>query len=295
LSLDSLDRVLAAYSQEEIREAYLINEERKVLASSRLPGSPQTDAYLAHDSAAKLYDQPGEAVRYVAYNGLAVIGTLKRAPVLGWGVVAEINKDKAFAKIEALQRMTLLLVGILLVGIGLCAYVLGLTIVRPLRRLTRGADQVAAGNLDIDLPVSTHSEVGYLTQVFNHMVARLRRSREELASVNAELQAKNHELHALSITDELTGLYNRKHLMETLQTEVIRSQRNRHAFALLVVDIDHFKMVNDTYGHQKGDDVLRRLGVMLRGAVRSCDHVARYGPDKGPIRLVPKEKRPSTL
>jgi diguanylate cyclase (GGDEF)-like protein len=145
--------------------------------------------------------------------------------------------------------------------------------------------QVAAGNLDIDLPVGTHSEVGYLTQVFNHMVARLRRSREELASVNAELQAKNHELHALSITDELTGLYNRKHLMETLQTEVIRSQRNRHAFALLVVDIDHFKMVNDTYGHQKGDEVLSRLGAMLREAVRSCDYVARYGGEEFIVML----------
>ena len=280
VSLDSMDRILAAYSQEGVREAYLINAAGKVLASSHLLGAPQTDADLAQDSATKLYTHPGEALRYTGYNGLTVIGTLKRAPVLEWGVVVEINKNMAFAKIEALQRMTLALVGVLMVGIGLCAYVLGLTIVRPLRRLTRGADQVAAGNLDIDLPVSTHSEVGYLTQVFNHMVARLRHSREALATVNAALQAKNIELHALSITDELTGLYNRKHLMETLQTEVIRSQRNHHTFALLVVDIDHFKMVNDTYGHQKGDEVLRRLGAMLREAVRSCDYVARYGGEE---------------
>jgi diguanylate cyclase (GGDEF)-like protein len=209
-----------------------------------------------------------------------VIGTVKIVPTLKWGVVAEMDKTKAYSQIEALQRMTLFLVGGLLIGIGLCAYWLGLTIVHPLRRLTRGADQVAAGNLEVDLPVHTQSEVGYLTQVFNHMVARLRRSREELDNVNAELQAKNRELHQLSITDELTGLYNRKHLMETLSSEVTRSKRNGHTFALLVADIDHFKRINDTFGHQKGDEVLRLLAGVFRETIRSCDYVARYGGEE---------------
>jgi diguanylate cyclase (GGDEF)-like protein len=176
--------------------------------------------------------------------------------------------------------MTLILVGCLLVGIGLCAYLLGATIVTPLRRLTHGADQVAAGNLGVELPVKTHSEVGYLTQVFNHMVDRLRRSREELDSVNTELQEKNTKLHQLAITDELTGLFNRKHLMETLNAEVTRSKRNERSFALLVIDIDHFKSVNDTYGHQKGDEVLRLLAGIFHDTVRSCDYVARYGGEE---------------
>ena len=214
-----------------------------------------------------------------------MIGTLKVVPFLKWGVVAEMDKTRAFAQIETLQRMTLVLVGGLLIGIGLCAYWLGQTIVRPLRRLTRGADQVAAGDLEVDLPVYTQSEVGYLTQVFNHMVARLRRSRRELDSVNAELQAKNRELHQLSITDELTGLNNRKHLMETLGGEITRSKRNGHTFALLVVDIDHFKRINDTFGHQKGDEVLRRLGDVFRAAIRSCDYVARYGGEEFIVML----------
>jgi diguanylate cyclase (GGDEF)-like protein len=195
-------------------------------------------------------------------------------------VVAEIDKVRAFAEIEKLQRMTLVMVGVLLVGIGLCAYLLGSTIVRPLRRLTQAADRVATGDLEVDLPVNTHSEVGYLIQMFNHMVGRLRRNRDELDSVNAELQEKNRELHQLSIIDELTGLHNRKHLMETLDAEVTRSKRNDHTFALLVVDIDHFKLINDTYGHQKGDQVLRQLGAVFRETVRSVDYVARYGGEE---------------
>lgn len=285
LSLNAIDRVLTDYTQTETRETYLVNDQGKILASSHLFASAARDVYLGHTKATKLYDHKGHPVTYASYNGATVIGTLKIIPSLEWAVVAEMDKVKAFAQIAKLQRMTLLLVGGLLVGIGLCAYLLGLTIVRPLRRLTRGADQVAAGNLDVDLPVSTQSEVGYLTRVFNHMVGRLRRSRDELDSVNAELQEKNRELHQLSITDELTGLYNRKHLMETLTAEVTRSKRNDHTFALLVVDIDHFKLVNDTYGHQKGDEVLFRLGEIFRETVRSCDYVARYGGEEFIIML----------
>ena len=280
LSLDAMDRVLAAYTQTDIRETYLVNRQGKVLASSNLFATPSREVVLENASVIKLYDHLGKTVSYASHRGPTVIGTLKVVPTLKWGVVAEMDKTRAYSQIEALQRMTLVLVGGLLIGIGLCAYLLGLTIVRPLRRLTRGADQVAAGNLEVDLPVHTQSEVGYLTQVFNHMVARLRRSREELDSVNAELQAKNRELHQLSITDALTGLYNRQHLMETLSGEVTRSKRNDHTFALLVADIDHFKRINDTFGHQKGDEVLRLLGKVFRETIRSCDYVARYGGEE---------------
>ncbi len=285
LSLDAMDRVLAAYSQSDIRETYLVNQEGKVLASPHLFSGPSREVYLEHASITKLYDHLGKPVTYASYKDATVIGTLKVVPSLKWGVVAEMDKTKAFSQIEALQRMTLVLVGGLLIGIGLCAYWLGLTIVRPLRRLTRGADQVAAGDLAVDLPVYTRSEVGYLTQVFNHMVARLRRSRKELDSVNEELQEKNRELHQLSITDELTGLNNRKHLMETLGHEVTRSKRNGHTFALLVIDIDHFKHINDTFGHQKGDEVLRLLGGVFRDTVRSCDYAARYGGEEFIVML----------
>ena len=285
LSLSAIDRVLTDYTQTDTRETYLVNDQGKILASSHLFTTTSREVYLDHAKVTRLYDHIGDPITYASYSGPTVIGTLKIVPSLDWGVVAEMDKVKAFTQIARLQRMTLLLVGCLLVGIGLCAYLLGLTIVRPLRRLTRGADQVAAGDLGVDLPVKTQSEVGYLTKVFNHMVERLRRSREELDSVNAELQEKNRELHKLSITDELTGLYNRKHLMETLAAEVTRSKRNGHSFALLVIDIDHFKQVNDTYGHQKGDEVLNTLGGVLLETVRSCDYVARYGGEEFIVML----------
>ena len=125
------------------------------------------------------------------------------------------------------------------------------------------------------------------------MVARLRHGREELDSVNQTLQEKNKALHRLSITDDLTGLYNRKHLMETLSGEVIRSGRHRHPFTLLMIDIDHFKQVNDTHGHPRGDEVLCRLAAVFRETIRDCDYVARYGGEEFIVLLTEIEPHTS--
>ena len=68
--------------------------------------------------------------------------------------------------------------------------------------------------------------------------------------------------------------------METLENEVARSKRHKHDFSVLVIDIDHFKEYNDTYGHLAGDEVLSRLATVFKESVRSCDYVARYGGEE---------------
>jgi diguanylate cyclase (GGDEF)-like protein len=213
------------------------------------------------------------------------VGSLYREPGLRWGVVAEEPATAAFRQVTRLRRLMLLLPSALLAGIGLIAYFLGLLIVRPLDRLTKGAAKVAAGDLDVDLPVHSGGEVGYLTKMFNTMVVRLREGREALDAANETLRRKNEELERLSVTDGLTGLYNRRRLMETLTDETRRSQRLKHAFAVLMVDVDHFKKYNDSFGHQAGDDVLTKVAVLLREATREVDFVARYGGEEFLILL----------
>ena len=92
-------------------------------------------------------------------------------------------------------------------------------------------------------------------------------------------------LSELAIRDELTGLYNRRELNRLLAEEANRSQRFGRPTALVMLDIDHFKVVNDTYGHQVGDEVLRWIGQMLREHVRSVDRPARYGGEEFTIIL----------
>ncbi len=293
LAAASIDNVLAAYTQTDIDELVMIDRDGRMMASSRTPAPLPHGKSLEGLPIHSLYQHPSQPLTYSGPNGATVIGTLQIVPALQWGVVAQMDKVKAFARVDRLQKLTLTIVVALLAGLGLCAYLLGLTIVRPLRRLSEGAEQVAGGNLDVDLPVSSRSEVGFLTQVFNHMVARLRRSREELDNVNQELKEKNKALHQLSITDDMTGLYNRKHLMETLSSEVIRSGRHKHPFTLLIIDIDHFKQVNDTYGHQRGDEVLCRLATVFRETIRDCDYVARYGGEEFIVLLTEIEPETS--
>ena len=87
-------------------------------------------------------------------------------------------------------------------------------------------------------------------------------------------------LEQLSVTDELTGLANRRCLLEKLDEEVRRSERSGSAFALLMIDFDRFKEINDRCGHQAGDDVLRKCADVLKQGVRATDLVARYGGEE---------------
>jgi diguanylate cyclase (GGDEF)-like protein len=280
INFRTISKTLKNYAQGEIGELYLITGEGTLLVSSRPISAKFLETKLVGRTTRKLFFGEGDPQRYYGYHGEPVVGALKRMSELDWGVVAEKERAKAYAQIVRLRNVTLVLVVGLLLFIGLGAYLLGLTLVRPLDRLTGGASKVAAGDLEVDLPVLSRSEVGYLTEVFNDMVARLRHAREELAAINKTLRKKNKELHELSITDSLTGLYNHKHLMETLDNEVARSKRHKHDFAVLVVDIDDFKEYNNTYGHLAGDEVISRLASVFKKSVRSCDYVARYGGEE---------------
>jgi len=113
--------------------------------------------------------------------------------------------------------------------------------------------------------------VGYLTQVFNTMVESLRKHHDEL--------------ERLSTTDTLTGLSNRRHLMNLLAQEVERAKRGGNSFSILMLDVDHFKKYNDNHGHQAGDEVLARIGTVLRNSIRPYDCAARYGGEEFLVML----------
>ena len=83
-----------------------------------------------------------------------------------------------------------------------------------------------------------------------------------------------------AVTDELSGLFNRRFLDESLDRELARARRDGLPLALLMIDIDHFKQLNDTYGHPAGDEVIRRVGGLIRSRARSGDLPCRYGGEE---------------
>jgi diguanylate cyclase (GGDEF)-like protein len=206
------------------------------------------------------------ALSYRTPDGLALVGALASVPRSDWSAVAELPAASAFEDIRRLRNATAVLLVVLLGVVGGLAYGLGLLIVHPLDRLSVAARRVAGGDLDVDVPVSGGGELSHLTGVFNDMVRRLRESRDEL--------------ERLSVTDELTGLTNRRGMTTELERELLRSHRHEHPCAILMLDVDRFKHFNDTYGHPAGDAALRRLAGTLRECVRDVDTAARYGGEE---------------
>ena len=104
---------------------------------------------------------------------------------------------------------------------------------------------------------------------------------DQLAYSNQRLAEANAELARLSYTDALTGIANRRHFDGVLETEWRRGMRDSHPISVLLIDVDHFKHVNDEFGHQVGDQVLREVGRLLRAhAQRGADLAARYGGEE---------------
>lgn len=110
--------------------------------------------------------------------------------------------------------------------------------------------------------------------------ARVEARTRELAVVNRRLQESNRRLRILAGTDSLTGLHNRWALMETLDKQVSESLRYASSWCLMLIDIDHFKRINDSYGHLVGDRALEAFGRAIRDHTRDTDFSARYGGDE---------------
>ncbi|MDA3810537.1 MAG: GGDEF domain-containing protein [Spirochaetaceae bacterium] len=109
--------------------------------------------------------------------------------------------------------------------------------------------------------------------------------KNQLLSFQDKLDKKKKNLLGLAYRDDLTGLFNRRYFDKMLDIEIKRALRYKRILTLIMVDIDHFKIFNDTYGHQKGDSVLRTVGTILKENSRASDIVCRYGGEEIAILL----------
>lgn len=136
---------------------------------------------------------------------------------------------------------------------------------------------------DIDSKV-TGLKVGaddYLAKPFNPLELRARvESMLRIKALQDKIDARRRELESLSVTDDLTKLYNHRAMQQRLKDEFRRAQRYNEPLSLLMLDVDHFKSVNDRYGHLFGDKVLSELAGVLKEHVREIDIVARYGGEE---------------
>ncbi|MES1196156.1 MAG: diguanylate cyclase, partial [Steroidobacter sp.] len=116
------------------------------------------------------------------------------------------------------------------------------------------------------------------------LLARLNTGKR-VVEMERSLRLANEENRRLSIIDALTGVFNRRYLMEQLSKELERSARYSHPLSLMLCDVDHFKRINDNYGHQCGDETLVKFSQVLRSCLRETDWIARYGGEEFVIVL----------
>ncbi len=151
------------------------------------------------------------------------------------------------------------------------ALVLTKSILQPLRLLQAGVATLAEGELSHRIELDTKDELEALAQSFNSMAIKLEQSQQAL--------------HELATIDGLTGVYNRREFNRYLHNEIEKMNLEQGSLSLLMVDIDHFKKLNDTYGHQSGDDALQQVSALLKREMRPGDIVARYGGEEFAVIL----------
>ena len=161
---------------------------------------------------------------------------------------------------------------------------------RPLTALTEAMHALAEGRLDVAIPSAERrdevSRMAHALTVFRGAMAEAERARRIADSERRRSEAeKLAALEALAYLDGLTGLPNRRHFDQTITVETERALDKGHALSLVMVDIDNFKRVNDTYGHAVGDAVLCHVARLLREEARRTDVPARYGGEEFAIIL----------
>jgi len=116
------------------------------------------------------------------------------------------------------------------------------------------------------------------------------RSRELLARLSALLKTKEmvEHIRTISLNDPLTGLANRRLLIQRVSEEISRTKRDNTPFSVLMIDVDHFKSINDSFGHQAGDHVLQKVANVLRESLRREDLISRYGGDEFCVIMWPR-------
>lgn len=158
---------------------------------------------------------------------------------------------------------------------------LSLTITRPIKKLTGLMDSVIKNNdYSVRLESSSSDELGILTRGFNEMLAHIQVNDEKLAHELTERYKAEKHLDKLAYYDVITGIPNRHSFQEKLEQAIELSLKTNKLMALLFLDLDNFKTVNDTLGHKTGDLLLKQASSRLSNVVRQSDYICRIGGDE---------------
>lgn len=236
----------------------------------------------AHGSGVLRYkwDKPSDKGHYI-YDKVSWI---RYIPSMDLYVVSSAYTDEFESVSRSIHNQLLYLgVGVLLITLLLSVMLLRY-LLKPVERLAQTASVIAEGNYHIRASVDTADEIGELARNFNTMVDRLE---EQIRTLDFKVKEKTAALEEMAITDPLTKLFNRRYFSEVSPQMFNLAKRNGEALSVMMLDIDRFKKINDTFGHQTGDRVIEGLASIITSLKRESDIACRYGGEEF-ILLLPE-------
>lgn len=231
----------------------------------------------------------GTLLQLIQFNG-------KMIPSVRAAATVEVNQLLLMAALAALS---------IVLGIGIVGWLVFSTLVGRLQKTRRIVQAIEGGQMGVRLPTEGRDEIASVSGAVNSMLdtivgllEEIRQQRdalvnaevlknlnEQLQQEHAALNEANARLAALATTDPLTGLSNHQHLMSRIEEELSRCRRTQGNCVILFIDLDHFKRINDTWGHRAGDMVLHEAAQRLVHTLRLEDFVGRYGGEEFAVVL----------
>lgn len=221
---------------------------------------------------------------------------VKAVPLIGAkgktvGYIAML-KDKS--EIDAIKKFSFFIIFAVVIFMIIITFFIVLyessKIAKPINKFLDHIENIKDGNYAKLEDIKLIPEIDRIRESFNSMVEKTHKSMEEIKKRDDTLIMMNQELLAiikekdrmykLSITDGLTSVYNHKYFQELLAAEVERSLKYRIPISLVMIDIDFFKNINDSFGHQKGDEILQKVAEKIKYFIREGDTIARYGGEE---------------
>ncbi|NWA25742.1 diguanylate cyclase [Pseudomonas gingeri] len=282
-------------------EALIVDTDGKILYPEPLAGEQLSNLPTAQDN---LPDAPVWTV------GKGYVTSAVRVPTpsnsgLAWYIAVRQPLDIALQPARILLYKLLLLGVLAAVAFGFVAYYLALYLSRPIEQLAESAKRVQNQQPGASFPQEHFVlEIAQLGRSIQGMTQSLLGKEHELQQANTSLEATvaqrtaaltqaNADLLKMATHDALTGVYNRRRFDEKLAECNLLFRRTERPFALLLVDVDHFKRVNDSHGHAIGDQVLQQLARLIQESIRATDFVARYGGEEFAV-LLPEVEEPNS-
>lgn len=261
-----------AMAQQYVTQAIVVDEDCRIIMHNNLSRVGEQYAGTCPQQGEDLFSE-----HYTNEAGETVIDILAPIESAGVHLGTAILSYSHVGIAEQINLLTRKISVVLFMG-SVCsvlfAILLAEYVARPIRHLSRVAEELGCGNFDIKKTGTEYNdEIGDLTRSFYDMAGKLEKE---------------------VCHDTLTGLYTRNVFQIRLEEEHAQSQRHKFPFAVLMLDVDHFKKVNDTYGHAVGDEVLRHIAAILIGQTRGGDCLARYGGEEFVV-LLPETSRQGAL